>query len=56
MGDDAVEALECLKSWQRDDLIAASQQDIKAVQDILHALCLVDLEWLGWLGSCRLLK
>jgi hypothetical protein len=44
MGDDAVEALECLKSWQRDGLIAASRLDIKALEDMLYALCQEDLE------------
>ena len=44
MGDDAVEALECLKSWQRDGLIAASRLDIKAMEEMLHALCQEDLE------------
>jgi hypothetical protein len=44
MGDDAVEALECLKSWQRDGLIAASRLDIKAMEDMLNALCQEDLE------------
>jgi len=44
MGDDAVEALECLKSWQRDGLIAASRQDVKAMEDMPHALCQEDPE------------
>jgi hypothetical protein len=44
MRDDAVEALECLKSWQRDGLIAASRLDIKAMEDMLNTLCQEDLE------------
>jgi len=44
MGDNAVEVLECLKSWQRDGLIAASRQDVKAMEDMLLALCQEDLE------------
>jgi len=43
MGDDAIEALECLKSWQRDGLIAATKQDIKVIEDMLNALCEEDL-------------
>jgi hypothetical protein len=44
MGDDALEALECLKSWQRDGLIAVTRKDIKAVEEILHALYEEDLQ------------
>ena len=43
MGDDAIEAFECLKSWQRDSLIAAAKQDIKVIEDMLNALCEEDL-------------
>jgi hypothetical protein len=43
MGDDAIEALECLKSWQRDGLIAATKQDIKVIEDMWNALCEEDL-------------
>jgi hypothetical protein len=43
MGDDAIEALECLKSWQRDGLIAASREDIKVIEDMFNALCEEDL-------------
>ena len=43
MEDDAIEALECLTSWQRDGLIAASREDIKAIEDMLNALCEEDL-------------
>ena len=43
MGDDAIAALECLKSWQRDGLIAATKQDIKVIEDMLNALCEEDL-------------
>ena len=44
IGDGAVEALECLKSWQRNGLIAASRLDIKALEDMLYALCQENLE------------
>ena len=46
MGDDALEALECLQSWQRDGLglIAGTREDIKAVEEMLHALCEEDLQ------------
>jgi hypothetical protein len=44
MGDDALEALECLKSWQRDGLIAVTRKDINAVEEMLHALCEEDLQ------------
>ena len=43
MYDDAIEALECLKSWQRDGLIATTKQDIKVIEDMLNALCEQDL-------------
>jgi hypothetical protein len=43
MEDDAIEALECLKSWQQDGLIAASREDIKVIDDMLNALCEEDL-------------
>jgi hypothetical protein len=43
MGDDAVEAVECLKSWQRDGLIAATRDEIKAIEVMLNALCEEDL-------------
>ena len=44
MGDDALEALECLQSWQRDGLIAGTRDDIKAVEEMLHVLCEEDLQ------------
>ena len=44
MGDDALEALECLQSWHRDGLIAGTREDIKAVEEMLHALCEEDLQ------------
>ena len=44
MGDDALEALECLRSWQRDGLIAGTREDIKAVEEMLHALYEEDLQ------------
>jgi len=39
MGDDAHKALECLKSWQRDEMIAATKEDSKAIEQMLDALC-----------------
>jgi hypothetical protein len=48
MENDAIEALECLKSWQRDGLITASMDDIKVIHEgILNALCEEDLEYLA---------
>jgi len=43
MGDNAVEAVECLKSWQRDGLIACTRDDIMAIEEMLNALCEEDL-------------
>ena len=43
MGEDALEALECLRSWQRDGLIAGTREDIKAAE-MLRALCEEDLQ------------
>jgi hypothetical protein len=43
MEGDAVEALECLKSWQRVGLIATSREGIKVIEDMLKALCEEDL-------------
>jgi len=30
MGDDVLEAAECLKSWQRDGVIVATKEDVKS--------------------------
>jgi hypothetical protein len=38
--DEAVNALECLKSWQRDSLISASHAEIKELEDMLSTICL----------------
>jgi hypothetical protein len=43
MEDNTIETLECLKSWQRDGLIAASRKDNKVIEDMLNALCEEDL-------------
>ena len=43
MEDDAIEALDCLKSLQRDGLMAASREDIKVIEDMLNALSEEDL-------------
>jgi hypothetical protein len=43
MGDDAVEAAECMNSWQRDGLIAATRDDIRAVDEMRNALCEEDI-------------
>ena len=39
MGDDALEALECLQSRQRDGLIAGTREVIRAVEEMLYVLC-----------------
>jgi hypothetical protein len=39
MGDDAVKAGECLKSWQRDGSIATTRDDIRAIEEMLNELC-----------------
>jgi hypothetical protein len=44
MGNDALEALHYLNSWQRDGLIAVIRKDIKAVEEMLHALYEEDLQ------------
>ena len=44
MGDDVLEAAECLKSWQRDGMIAATKEDVKTIEQML-ALCEEDLVW-----------
>jgi hypothetical protein len=38
------DTLECLKSWQRDGLIAVTRKEIKVVEEILHALYEEDLQ------------
>jgi hypothetical protein len=43
LGDDAINALECLKSWQRDGVIPATKEDIKEMEEMLCALCEVEL-------------
>jgi hypothetical protein len=42
--DDVMNALECLKSWQTDGLIPATKADIKEMEEILRALCDVELK------------
>jgi hypothetical protein len=44
LGDDAVNALECLKSWHRDGLISATHAEITEVEDMLRALCMHELD------------
>jgi len=44
MGDDVLEAVECLKSWQRDGMIAATKEDVKTIEQML-VLCEEDLVW-----------
>jgi hypothetical protein len=54
MEDDAVEAVECLKGWQRDGMIAATMDDIGAVEEIRNALCEEDLVYVGrWRGRSK---
>jgi len=43
MGDDILEAVECLKSWQRDGMIAATKEEVKTIEGMLAALCEEDL-------------
>jgi len=43
MGDDILEAVKCLKSWQRDGMIAATKEDVKAIEQMLATLCEEDL-------------
>jgi len=43
MGNDVLEAVECLKSRQRDGMIAATKEDVKAIEQMLAALCQEDL-------------
>jgi len=38
MGDDLLEAVECLKSWQRDWMVAGTKEDAKTIRQILAAL------------------
>jgi hypothetical protein len=38
-----VNALECLKSWQRDGIISASHAEITEVEEMLSALCVQQL-------------
>jgi hypothetical protein len=44
MEDDAIEALEGLKSGSRHGLIAVSRDDTKVIDDMRNALCQVDIE------------
>jgi hypothetical protein len=45
LDDDVINALECLKSWQRDGLIAAScDHAIRELESMLDALCEDGLE------------
>jgi len=37
-GDDALEALECLKSWRWDGLVAATREGIKVMDEMLCEL------------------
>ena len=43
MENDVLEAVECLKSWQRDGMIAATKENVKAMEQMLDALCEEDL-------------
>jgi hypothetical protein len=44
LGDDAINALECLKSWQRDGLITESHAEIRELEAMLKALCSQQLD------------
>jgi len=43
MGDDVLEAAKCLKSWQRDGMIAATKEGFKTIEQMLAVLCEEDL-------------
>jgi hypothetical protein len=43
MGDDVLEAVECLKSRQSDGMIAATKEGVKTIEQIFPALCEEDL-------------
>ena len=38
MGDEAINALECLKSWYRDGLISARHEEIALLEGTMAAL------------------
>ena len=44
LGDEAINALECLKSWQRDGLISAHHEEIRQLETTLDALCEAEME------------
>jgi hypothetical protein len=43
LGDNVLEAVECLRNWQRDGMIAATKEDVKIIEQMLAALCEEDL-------------
>jgi len=43
-GDEAINALECLKSWQRDGLISAHHEGVQQLENTLDALCGAEME------------
>jgi hypothetical protein len=45
LGDEAINALECLKSWHRDGLISAHHEEIQQLENTLDALCQAEMEW-----------
>ena len=44
LGDEAIYALECLKSWQRDGLISTHHEEIQQLENTLDALCRAEME------------
>jgi hypothetical protein len=50
LGDDAMNALECLTSWQIDGLISASHAEIRELEGMLKAQCSQQLDE-GTIGS-----
>ena len=44
LGDEAINALECLKSWHRDGLISAHHEEIQQLENTLDALCQAEME------------
>jgi len=44
LGDEAINALECLKSWQCDGLILTHHKEIQQLENMLDALCRAEME------------
>jgi len=44
LGNEAINALWCLKSWHRDGLLSADQEEIQQLENTLDALCQAEME------------